>query len=194
MRQGNEGVSTNVGVTVKNQATVDMVAPSVTISKPADGSKVTGTVAVSVSATDDVSVAKLQLYIDGKLVSAASGATLSYNWNTRKAKYGAHKHRGAGYGRHRQEHQEGRNGLQIVSVIHARQRRHMPALFFVAPERRSAQRLPALRSYVTSPGETARNSAASFFSGKSFGPLTTGSRMSSAPPLSPAACLIRAAW
>jgi subtilisin family serine protease len=89
--QGNEGVSTNVGVTVKNQATADMMAPSVTITRPADGSKVSGTVAVGVSATDDVSVAKLQFYVDGKLVSAASGATLSYNWNTRKAKYGAHK-------------------------------------------------------------------------------------------------------
>ena len=89
--QGNEGVSMNVGVTVKNQATADMMAPTVTITRPADGSKVAGTVAVGVSATDDVSVAKLQFYIDGKLVSAASGATLSYNWNTRKAKYGAHK-------------------------------------------------------------------------------------------------------
>lgn len=89
--QGNEGVSMNVGVTVKNQATADMMAPTVTITRPADGSRVAGTVAVGVSATDDVSVAKLQFYIDGKLVSAASGATLSYNWNTRKAKYGAHK-------------------------------------------------------------------------------------------------------
>ena len=89
--QGNEGVSMNVGVTVKNQVTADMMAPSITITRPADGSRVAGTVAVGVSATDDVSVAKVQFYIDGKLVSAASGATLSYNWNTRKAKYGAHK-------------------------------------------------------------------------------------------------------
>ena len=58
--QGNEGVSMNVGVTVKNQATADMMAPTVTITRPADGSKVAGTVAVGVSATDDVSVAKVQ--------------------------------------------------------------------------------------------------------------------------------------
>jgi len=89
--QGNEGVSTHVALTVKNQATADMMAPSVTITKPPNGSKVSGTVTVGVSATDDVSVAKVQLYIDGKLVSSASGATLSYNWNTRKIKYGAHK-------------------------------------------------------------------------------------------------------
>ena len=58
--------------------------------KPADGSKVTGTVAVGVTAQDDVSVAKLQLYIDGKLVSSTSGSALSYSWNTRKAASGAH--------------------------------------------------------------------------------------------------------
>ena len=44
--QGNEGVSTHVALTVKNQATADMMAPSVTITKPADGSKVSGTVTV----------------------------------------------------------------------------------------------------------------------------------------------------
>lgn len=88
---GNQGASANVGVTVKNQAVVaDLAAPVVTISKPADGSKVTGTVAVGVIAQDDVSVAKVQLYIDGKLVSSASGGALSYSWNTRKIKTGAH--------------------------------------------------------------------------------------------------------
>jgi len=87
---GNQGTSGNVSVTVKNQATIDLAAPTVTISKPTDGSKVTGTVSVGVSAQDDVSVAKVQLYLDGKLVSSVAGATLSYNWNTRKASTGAH--------------------------------------------------------------------------------------------------------
>ncbi|MBK6281012.1 MAG: S8 family serine peptidase [Gammaproteobacteria bacterium] len=87
---GNEGASGNVSVTVKNQASGDLVAPTVTIGKPADGSKVKGTVSVSVSAQDDVKVANVRLYIDGKLVSSTSRVSLSYNWNTRTAKAGAH--------------------------------------------------------------------------------------------------------
>lgn len=88
---GNEGVSKNVGVTVKNQVTIDQLAPTVTISKPVDGSKVSGTVSIGVTARDDVSITKLQLYIDGRLASSSSAGALSYSWNTRKAGAGAHK-------------------------------------------------------------------------------------------------------
>jgi len=88
---GNEGVSSDVAVSVKNQAIADLAAPTVTISNPSDGSKVAQTVTVSVSAQDDVGVTKLQLYIDGRLVSTASSSKLSYKWNTRKVSAGAHK-------------------------------------------------------------------------------------------------------
>ena len=87
---GNEGVSGNVGVTVKNQAAVDMAAPTVSISNPANGSKVTGTVAVTLAATDDIKVAKLQLYIDGKSVKSVNGSALLYSWDTRKVRGGSH--------------------------------------------------------------------------------------------------------
>lgn len=90
---GNEGASTAVSVTVQNQAvkTVnDQAAPTVTISNPVSNATVSGVVAVSVAANDDVAIAKVQLYIDSKLVSSSTTKTLSYNWNTKKVAAGAH--------------------------------------------------------------------------------------------------------
>lgn len=71
-------------------ATPDTTAPVVTISNPAGGAKVSGTVQVSVKATDNISVSSLKLYIDGKLLSSTNSGVLSYNWNTRKASAGSH--------------------------------------------------------------------------------------------------------
>jgi len=88
---GNQGVSADVAITVKNQSTADLLAPTVTIGNPADGSKVGISTTVSVSAQDDVGVTRLQLYIDGRLVSTAATGALSYKWNARKASTGAHK-------------------------------------------------------------------------------------------------------
>jgi hypothetical protein len=45
---------------------------------------------IKVSATDNQSVAKISLSIDGKEVAAAYGGSLRYNWNTRKVVSGAH--------------------------------------------------------------------------------------------------------
>jgi len=70
---GNEGVSGQLSVTVKN--TADTQAPAVTISNPTDGSKVSGTVSVSVSASDNISVAKTTLYIDEMVKSTIHGVS-----------------------------------------------------------------------------------------------------------------------
>lgn len=75
---GNAAVSSMVNVTVSN----DITPPVVTITNPKNGSTVSGTVAVNVSATDDKKVAKITLTIDGKEVAVAYGASLSYSWNT----------------------------------------------------------------------------------------------------------------
>jgi hypothetical protein len=77
-------------VTVKVANVVDTVAPTPAISNPGAGAKVSGNVGIKGAASDNVSVASLTLYIDGKLVTTASGASLSYNWNTRKAASGTH--------------------------------------------------------------------------------------------------------
>lgn len=68
----------------------DTVAPVAKIVNPGDGSKVNGNVTVQGSAADDVGVTRMRLFINGQLVSSASGSSLSYRWNTRKIAAGSH--------------------------------------------------------------------------------------------------------
>jgi subtilisin family serine protease len=89
---GNIGTSKQVNVYVSNAVTTDTTAPTVSISNPINGSTVGGTIQVSVSASDNAGASALKqyLYIDGKLVTSATGGSLSYSWNTRKVKSGSH--------------------------------------------------------------------------------------------------------
>ena len=81
---GNIGSKT-LNVTVANNSAIDSTAPVVTVDNPKTGSTITGNVAVTVAATDNVAVTSTSLYIDGALKASGNGA-LSYTWNTRKAK------------------------------------------------------------------------------------------------------------
>jgi hypothetical protein len=85
---GNYAGSTVVNATVKN--TVDTTAPGVTISNPVNGSKLTRSVTIAATATDNVGVASSSLYIDGKLTTTVTGGRLSYSWNTNKVAAGIH--------------------------------------------------------------------------------------------------------
>ena len=88
---GNQGQSANISVTVANQEPVgDQEPPTVLINNPVNGSTVSRTVRIDVFADDDVSVAKVKLYIDGILRSTVNGQSLSFDWNTRKAGSGTH--------------------------------------------------------------------------------------------------------
>ncbi|PKM35338.1 MAG: peptidase S8 [Gammaproteobacteria bacterium HGW-Gammaproteobacteria-10] len=101
---GNEGVSSDVNVTVKNtieqveevvdepveEVIEDIAAPTVAISNPADGSQVARVVKIDVSAEDDVAVANIQLFINGRLVSSVDGGSLSHNWNTNRESRGTY--------------------------------------------------------------------------------------------------------
>jgi hypothetical protein len=71
-------------------AASDTTAPTVSILNPTSGARVSGTVGISVKASDNVGVKSLQLYIDGKLVSSATTGSLSYSWNTRYVSRGSH--------------------------------------------------------------------------------------------------------
>lgn len=90
---GNEGASEKVTITVANQvdnSPVDNTPPNVSISNPKDGSTVNGLVKINVDASDDVEVARIELYVDGRLVSSTSTSPLAFNWNTRKVSRGYH--------------------------------------------------------------------------------------------------------
>lgn len=89
---GNTVNSAAVEVNVANTTADDTQAPVVVISNPQDGSQVSGMVNVQVSVSDDSDLAGIRqtLYVGGKAVASASGAVLSYKWNTRKVVSGSH--------------------------------------------------------------------------------------------------------
>lgn len=89
---GNAGHSAVVQVNVANTAIADTTPPILSIQNPSNGSRVSGNVAVTVSATDNAGSDGLSqsLYIDGTRVATSAGGSLSYRWNTRKASRGAH--------------------------------------------------------------------------------------------------------
>jgi len=86
----NIGAATTGSGATTSIAVIDTTAPVVRILNPAADAKVSGTVAISVNASDNVGVNSLKLYIDGKLVSSGSTSFLSYNWNTKRARAGVH--------------------------------------------------------------------------------------------------------
>jgi len=91
---GNTGTSAGVSVNVSNGAPppADTTPPTIHITAPGSGAKVTGVVAISTSAADNSGATGITqlLYVDGKLVASGNGSSMSYKWNTRKAKAGPH--------------------------------------------------------------------------------------------------------
>jgi hypothetical protein len=69
----------------------DSTPPVVSITNPPAGAGLSGSVQVSVSATDDVALGGLKLYIDSRLVGATNTASLNYSWNTNKVVAGRHE-------------------------------------------------------------------------------------------------------
>lgn len=83
---GNVGVSPTVPVTIGS----DTIAPVISSFNLVDNMAISNKETVKVTATDNQSVAKIILSIDGKQVAVAYGNSLSYNWNTRNMVKGAH--------------------------------------------------------------------------------------------------------
>jgi hypothetical protein len=83
---GNVGQSVQVSVNVLNSAT-----PTVTITSPKAGSKVAGSnVKVNSSATNQVAISKMELYIDNVLKTTTSTSNLAWTWNATSYPKGAH--------------------------------------------------------------------------------------------------------
>lgn len=68
----------------------DTTAPSVSITSPTDGTKVTVSASVYVNASDNVAVARVELYVDGTLRATSTSAPFTTKWNTKKSAPGAH--------------------------------------------------------------------------------------------------------
>lgn len=89
---GNAGSSAAVAVNVANTFAADTSPPTVRISNPVNGAKVTGNITIRVDSTDNNGSAGIlqTLYINGKSVASVSGGALSYGWNTRKMAAGSY--------------------------------------------------------------------------------------------------------
>lgn len=84
---GNSSQST-ISVTVRN--TNDTTAPTVAITSPSSGTKIGAKLNVSVSASDNVGVTRVELYLDGDFVGTDTAAGYSFSLNTRKISNGTH--------------------------------------------------------------------------------------------------------
>ena len=70
----------------------DTTAPTVSVTAPANGATVTGTVTVSATASDNVGVAGVQFLLDGVNLGAEdTSSPYAVSWNTTTAVHG-HAH------------------------------------------------------------------------------------------------------
>lgn len=87
---GNTATSAPVTITVSN-STADTTAPTVSLTAPANGATVSGTVTVSASASDNVGVTSVQFTLNGVNLGAPdTSPPYAINWNTRTAANGTH--------------------------------------------------------------------------------------------------------
>ena len=84
---GNESGLSNV---VEGSTGPDNFAPIVTITNPADGSEVSGTVIVMASASDNVGVTKVEFYVDGEVKSTDTISPYNWGWYTTTVADGSH--------------------------------------------------------------------------------------------------------
>ena len=86
---GNLGAAANVTVTVNN--TPDSTPPTVSLTAPAQGATLSGTVTVSATAADNVGVAGVTFLLDGAAIGSEDvTAPYSVSWNTTTATNGSH--------------------------------------------------------------------------------------------------------
>ena len=81
--------SAAISVTVSNTV-LDTTAPSATITSPANGSTVSASLSVSVSATDNVRVASVDLLLDNALIATSTSSPYTFKLNTKNWAKGAH--------------------------------------------------------------------------------------------------------
>jgi thermitase len=68
----------------------DTIPPTASITSPSAGATVSGLVAISVAATDNVGVAQVQLAVDGSLVATDTSSPFSFGWDSTTVPDGNH--------------------------------------------------------------------------------------------------------
>lgn len=83
---GNAAVSAPVQVTIAN----DRTPPTTTLTSPAPGAILAGTVTLAATASDDGGVARVEFWDGASLLGTSTSAPHSYAWNTLSAANGSH--------------------------------------------------------------------------------------------------------
>ena len=68
----------------------DTTPPTVSVTAPAGGATVSGTVPVTASASDNVAVASVEFWVDGAKKATDTSAPYSYSWDTTQVLGGPH--------------------------------------------------------------------------------------------------------
>jgi len=68
----------------------DTTPPTTSITSPANGATVSGTITVTASASDNVGVVKVEFYIDSVLKSTSTTSPYTFSWNTTTVANGSH--------------------------------------------------------------------------------------------------------
>jgi len=68
----------------------DTTAPAVSLTAPAGGTQVTGTVALTATASDAVGVTSVTFFVDGAAIGSDTSSPYSVNWNTAGVAAGSH--------------------------------------------------------------------------------------------------------
>ncbi|MHB8998847.1 MAG: Ig-like domain-containing protein [Thermoanaerobaculia bacterium] len=83
---GNAGAATSISVTVDN----DLTPPVVSVTSPASGASVSGTVSVAASASDASGIASVVFLLDGAAQFTDTTAPYAWSWDTVTASNGTH--------------------------------------------------------------------------------------------------------
>jgi hypothetical protein len=84
------GNSTGVSITVTVGASVDTSPPQVWFIDPVNGDRVSGNQTISIGATDNVAVTRVEFYIDNQLFTTWSTGPYTVRWKTNTAGKGNH--------------------------------------------------------------------------------------------------------
>jgi hypothetical protein len=84
------GLTRTTTLTVNAPPPPDTTPPTVSLTSPAAGATLSGSVTISASASDNVGVSRVELLVDGVLLSSDTTSPYSASWDTTTATNGAH--------------------------------------------------------------------------------------------------------
>ena len=85
----NNSSTQSINVTASNVP--DTINPSVAIASPLDDANVSGTIQISVSASDNVGIQRIDLFVDGVMIYSSGVVPIQYYWNTASFSNGLHE-------------------------------------------------------------------------------------------------------